>query len=108
MGLFICTKNGGIMASITKADSRKWRAIVWIDGKRKTKQGFRTKREAEQWSYELKAGVSNDSKINMMICCYLIILKTGLILTKMIWKVPRFTSIKTRSTILKNIYHILY
>lgn len=50
---FYLTKNGGIMANIVKTEAGTWRAraSITVDGKRKqpSKQGFKTKREAQLW-----------------------------------------------------------
>lgn len=42
------------MASFFKTDDGKWRAQVSVNGRRKSKRGFATKREATAWAYELE------------------------------------------------------
>lgn len=52
------------MASITKTAAGTYRVAVKVDGRRKTKQGFKTKRDAQAWadgiSIELREQVSAD------------------------------------------------
>ncbi|CAK1244784.1 Integrase/recombinase [Fructobacillus fructosus] len=55
------------MASFEKAKSGKWRAIVYVDKKRQTKQGFKTKREAEKWAADMQAGVIKKNKYENML-----------------------------------------
>ncbi len=42
------------MASIFKTDDGTWRAQVSVKGKRKTKRGFSTKRDAQAWASDLE------------------------------------------------------
>ena len=48
-------------ASIFKTNDGTWRAQVSVKGKRKTKRGFSTKRDAQAWASELEHEVKEST-----------------------------------------------